>query len=154
MRLICEKAQVNRSTFYAHYMDIYDMVGQMETNLHHQLMADYFSAKDVVPLSRESFITFLRFIREHRYFYRVSLKARREFPLKQGFEPLWEQIVQPLCRRAGIDSEDEMMYYFVGFQASFTMILKRWVEQDCNECEEKLAQIIQNMIPAIWKNWN
>ena len=27
VRLICEKAKVNRSTFYAHYMDIYDMIG-------------------------------------------------------------------------------------------------------------------------------
>lgn len=152
VRLICEKAQVNRSTFYAHYTDIHDMVGQMETNLHDQLMADYFPADNVIPLSQESFITFLRFIREHRYFYRVSLKARREFPLKQGFEPLWDQIVRPLCLKAGIDSEDEMMLYFVGFQAGLTMILKRWVELDCRESEEKLAQIIQDMIPAIWKS--
>lgn len=154
VRLICERAQVNRSTFYAHYTDIYDMVGQMETNLHSQLMADYFPSDNVIPLSQESFITFLRFIRKHRYFYRVSLKARREFPLRQGFEPLWEQIVRPLCLKAGIGSEEEMMFYFVGFQAGFTMILKRWVEQDCGESEETLAQIIQNMIPAIWKNEN
>ena len=45
-----------------------------------------------------------------------------------------------------------MMFYFVGFQAAFTMILKRWVELGCVEGEEKIAQIIQNILPSIWKN--
>lgn len=152
VRLICAKAGVNRSTFYAHYSDIYDMIKQMETNLQKKLLDSYRASEKVIPLSPESFLLFLRFIREHRDFYRIALKARQEFPLKQGFEPLWEQIVKPLCLRAGIRSESEMMFYFVGFQAAFTMILKRWVELGCEEGEEKIAQIIQNILPSIWKN--
>lgn len=151
VRLICDRAGVNRSTFYAHYTDIYDMIEQMETNLRKKLM-DSYSSGEVIPFSMESFIPFLRFIREHRDFYRIALKTRIEFPLKQGFEPLWEQIVRPLCARAGISSENEMIFYFVGFQAGFTMILKRWVEQDCAESEEKIAQIVRNIIPSVWKD--
>lgn len=152
VRLICEKAGVNRSTFYAHYADIYDMIGQMETNLQKKLMESYPFPGEVVPFSQESFIIFLKFIREHRDFYQVALKARRDFPLRQGFDPLWEQIIKPLCIKAGIASESEMMFYFVGFQAGFTMILKRWVEQGCVETEEKIAQIIEAIIPSVWKN--
>jgi len=152
VRLICEKAEVNRSTFYAHYTDIYDMIGQMETNLQKKLLENYPVPEKVIPLSRESFLIFLKFIREHINFYRVALKARREFPLKQGFEPLWEQVVRPLCLKAGISSENEMLFYFVGFQAGFTMILNRWVEQGCAESEEKIAEIIQNIIPSVWKS--
>ena len=152
VRLICDKAEVNRSTFYAHYTDIYNMIDQMETNLQKKLMDNYPVCGHVSPLSLESFILFLGFIREHRDFYRVALKARREFPIRQGFEPLWEQIVRPLCMKAGITSESEMMFYFVGFQAGFTTILKRWVEQDCVESEEKIAQIIRDIIPSVWKS--
>lgn len=152
VRLICSKAGVNRSTFYAHYTDIYDMIGQMERNLQKKLMDHYLALEEVIPLSRQSFLTFLAFIREHRDFYRIALKARQEFPIRQGLEPLWEQVVRPYCQKAGITAENEMMYYFVGFQAAFTMILRRWVEQDCAEDEEKMTQIIQNIIPAIWKN--
>lgn len=152
VRLICEKAEVNRSTFYAHYTDIYDMIGQMETNLQKKLMEDYPVSEKVIPLSLESFITFLEFIRKHRDFYQVALKARREFPLKQGFEPLWEQVIRPLCLKEGITDESEMMFYFVGFQAGFTMILKRWVEQGCVESVEKIAQIIQNITPSVWRS--
>lgn len=150
VRLICDRAGVNRSTFYAHYADIYDMVEQLETNLRKKLMNNYPVSEHIIPLSMESFITFLKFIREHRDFYRVVLKARREFPLRQGAKQLFEQIVRPLCQKAGISSESEMMFYFVGFQAAFTMILKRWVEQDCIESEEKIAQILRNIIPSVW----
>lgn len=152
VRLICDRAGVNRSTFYAHYTDIYDMIGQMETNLQKKLMENYPVTEHVIPLSLESFILFLAFIREHRDFYRVALKARREFPIRQGFEPLWEQIVKPLCQKAGITSENEMMFYFIGFQAGFTTILRRWVERDCVESDEKIAQIICDIIPSVWKS--
>lgn len=152
VRLICSRAGVNRSTFYAHYADIYDMIKQMETNLQKELIDNYPVSEKVIPFSPESFITFLKFIRKHRDFYRIALKTRREFPLKQGFEPLWEQIIRPLCLKAGISSENEMIFYFVGFQAGFTMILKRWVEQGCVESEEKIAQIIQNIIPSVLRS--
>ena len=152
VRLICEKAEVNRSTFYAHYADIYDMIGQMETNLQKKLMDSYLAPGTVIPLSTESFITFLKFIREHKDFYRVALKTRREFPIRQNFESLWDQIIRSLCQKAGITAENDMIFYFVGFQAGFTMILKRWVEQDCLESEEKIARIIRDIIPSIWKN--
>lgn len=128
------------------------MIGQMETNLQKKLMDNYSSSEKVIPLSLESFIPFLKFIREHRDFYRVALKARREFPLKQGYEPLWEQVIKPRCLEAGIVSESEILYYFAGFQAGFTVILKRWVEQGCVESEEKIAQIIRTIIPDIWKS--
>lgn len=152
VRLVCERAAVNRSTFYAHYTDICDMIKQMETNLHKDLMNGYPVPGDVTPFSLESFIPFLEFIRKHMDFYRVALKARHEFPIKKGYKTLWEQIIKPLCSKAGITSESEMMFYFIGFQASFTMILKYWVEQGCTEDERMVAQIIVNTMPTVFKN--
>lgn len=151
VKTICDRAGVNRSTFYAHYTDIYDMIEQMENNLRKELMEGYPVPGKVEPLSVESFLPFLVFIRNHRDFYRIALKTRREFPIKQGFEPLWNQIIKPLCLKAGIMSEKEMMFYWIGFQAGFTMILKYWVENDCKESVEQLAEIIHNVIPAVWK---
>lgn len=152
VRLICERAGVNRSTFYAHYTDIYDMIGQMESNLQKDLMNSYPVSIDVTPFSLESFIPFLEFIHRHMDFYRIALRTRHEFPLKQGYTPLWEQVIKPLCSQAGITSESEMMFYFIGFQASFTMILKYWVDRGCTEDAKTIAQIMENIIPAVLKN--
>lgn len=151
VRLICERAGVNRSTFYAHYTDIYDMIGQLEANLKKELVSDYPASGNVVPLSLESFIPFLKFVCKHRDFYQIILRTKRELPLQHWFEPLWNQTILPLCAKAGITSENEMLFYFAGFQAGFTMILKRWLEQGCTESVEDMAKIIRNIIPSVWK---
>lgn len=35
---ICEKAQINKSTFYSHYHDIYDLSEQLETEVIHSII--------------------------------------------------------------------------------------------------------------------
>lgn len=152
VKKICEKAQVNRSTFYAHFIDIFDMLDKMETHLRKELLSNY--NKDIpkeIVLDESAFIPFLQHVKKHQYFYRISLKTRSEFPLKQGYEPMWNLIIKPFCQKADITSENEMMYYFIYFQAGFTMTVKHWVDTGCKESEFELSQIIINCIPSIWK---
>lgn len=152
VKMICKKADVNRSTFYAHYTDIYEIMEQMEEHLNQELLESY---PEYIPEGNEifplwPFIPFLRHIKKHHYFYKIALKQRKSFPLEQGYEQMWNQIVKPKCEAAGIRSEPEMMYYFVYFQAGFTFALKRWIDTGCRESEEELAKIIQNCVPAVW----
>lgn len=35
---LCDKADINRGTFYLHYKDIYDMMNQIETDILNQLV--------------------------------------------------------------------------------------------------------------------
>lgn len=150
VKKICETAKVNRSTFYAHYIDVFDLIEQIDEFLNQELMSGYESSTKL--FSEGSFIPFLKHIKKHSYFYKISLSHRTGFPLKQGFEPLWEWIVKPNCIENGITNEDEMMYYFVYFQAGFTMTLKRWLDNECKESEEKIERILRNCIPkAIMK---
>lgn len=150
IKKICETAGVNRSTFYAHFLDIYDMLNKMEVHLSHELLINY-PDSEVIMFSSKSFIPFLQHIKKHQYFYRISLQSRRDFPLRQGYEQLWNQVIKPHCQKSGIISEDDMMYYFVYYQAGITNVLKRWVNNGCTESEEKLAQILTDCVPDVWK---
>lgn len=147
VKKICEKAGVNRSTFYAHFTDVYDMLDKMEQTLHQELLDRYEKGQNEL-FSRESFLYFLQHIKEHKYFYKITLQTRKSFPLSQGYEYL-QDIIVPLCHRAGITGEDKIMFYFIYFQAGFTMALKHWVDTDCQMSEEEIAQIIRNCIPGI-----
>lgn len=152
VKKICETAQVNRSTFYAHYTDIFDVMNQMEEHLNQELLESYTAddLNDDIGFPSWPFIPFLRHIKKHQYFYKISLQHRKDFPIKQGFEPVWTQIIKPKCEAAGITSENEIMYYFVYFQAGFTMVLKRWVDTGCQESEEEMALTLHKCLPAIW----
>lgn len=148
VKRICEKSKVNRSTFYAHFSDIYDMMDKMEQELRKELLASYKSNDESQIFSEQSFTNFLEHIKKHRYFYKVNLQTRKSFPLKQGFDRLWK-IIESRCIKAGITDKEEILYYLVGFQAGFTMILKRWVDTDCLQSEKDLATIIKNCVPHI-----
>ncbi|WP_455683333.1 TetR/AcrR family transcriptional regulator [Thomasclavelia sp.] len=148
VKRICEKAKVNRSTFYAHFIDIYDMLDKMETELHKELLESYDDKDDYHIFSEESFIHFLEHIKKHKYFYKINLQTRKSFPLKQGYEELWK-IIKLRCKQAGIKTDEEVMYYFINFQAGFTMVLKHWVDTDCKISEHNVASIIKNCVPIV-----
>lgn len=152
VKKICETACVNRSTFYAHYLDIFDMVEKMETHLQRELLASYPESDLPAFLPGSSLIPFLTHIRRHQPFYRIALKTRQEFPLKQGYEQMWRLVIRPRCERAGITSESEMMYYFVYFQSGFTYALRHWVDHGCQESEETIAAILESCLPAVWSH--
>lgn len=145
---ICSITQINRSTFYAHYMDVYDLIDKTECTMHQKLLFLYVGT----GVTKTNFLTskyitiFLKFIYQYRNFYRVRLQTRKNFPIEQGFEPLWNNILKPYCQKIGFKSENEMMYYFVCLQAGFTMMLKRWVDNDFNESPEELSEIILKCI--------
>ncbi len=148
VRAVCERAQVNRSTFYAHFLDVPDMVDKMEARLHRKIMEGYPRAGEVVPLSPASFVPFLEHVRSYQAFYRVALPLRTSFPLKRGYAPLMEQVVRPACRRYGITDEEEVLCILVSFQAGFTNVLRRWVEGGCAQECAILARILAECVPA------
>ena len=127
------------------------MLDIMEVELSRDLLNRYLvqSGQNIQAFSAKSFIPFLEHIKEHSYFYKITLQSRKSFPIKRGYEPLWNDII-----RAGIISEDEIMYYFIYFQAGFTMALKHWVDTGCKKSEIELANTIKNCIPSILSSNN
>lgn len=146
---ICTLSNINRSTFYAHYKDVYDLLDCLEKEMNKKFMADL-SPSDYIDFYESGcFIRqFLKLIKDNIPFYKACLNSRTSFPIKDGFDNLWSQIVKPLCIKNGITSEDEMMYYFIYYQAGFTMVLKHWVNKNCvdsiDDVEKYLKKIMFN----------
>jgi len=153
VRAVCEKAKINRSTFYAHYLDIYDLMDKMEFEMGKKLQEGYkgleidFEMGDL--FSAEYLTIFLDFINRNQQFYKVCLRNRKIFPIKRGFDSMWNLIFKPRCEKAGITSEDEMMYYLVYREGGTNIVLRRWLESGCKESSEKIAIILSNCMPEI-----
>lgn len=144
VREICSDAQINRSTFYAHYLDVYDLIEKTESSLHKELASSFADGSiDTDNFLNSTYLTiFLQHIYDNKNFYRVCLKTRKSYPIQQGFEHIFNAIVKPYCEKTGLKSQNEMMYFFVYFQAGFTTMLKRWVENDFQESPDELAEIM------------
>lgn len=150
VRALCEQAHLNRTTFYAHYYDIEDMIEKMEAHMHEDLLARFDTTNHAL-FSPSSFTTFLHYIKDHQSFYRIALHTRHIFPLQQGYDPLWKEVIQPLCIQNGITDPDEMTYYLIYFQAGFTMALRHWVDTNCQISEKQFAQLLIHCLPSIWQ---
>jgi len=92
--------------------------------------------------SEEYFVVFLTFVKQNRHFYREFVNNQQHYPIDKGFDTLWHEIMVPYYKSLKIENEQEMMYHFTFIQAGFTMVLKRWLNQDCQEPLNKIAEIL------------
>lgn len=56
---LCQMAQINKSTFYRHYLDVYDLSNALENEIIEAVKAD-FSSADMLYSDPEQFVTGLR----------------------------------------------------------------------------------------------
>ncbi|MGN0994823.1 MAG: TetR/AcrR family transcriptional regulator [Butyricicoccus sp.] len=146
---VCREAHINRATFYAHYEDIYDLMSRAERlirlDLRREIEARGVSMRNL--FHHDYLIYFLRHIEKNKRFYRICLRHRVRFPVEEGFDRLWEDVVKPHCRQRGVTDERAMRYYLTFYQAGFTSLLRNWVEDGCPESPEELCPILLDCLP-------
>ena len=103
VRLICEEAGINRTTFYEHYLDIYDLLDKLELDVMAELWDYYVQMIDRSNhLPPQPFLPLLAHIRANQDFYKNVLKTRETCRLKPVFERFLTEAVCAACRKAGV----------------------------------------------------
>lgn len=144
VREICEAAGINRSTFYAHYLDVYDLFDRVEKR-----MAEMSSEVIIGSLTQGGFRAgieaVLRFILEYREFYQLYFTQFNRLGHLMGLmtEPFQEQIQQLKARDLGHGVPREVEYHYDIFTAAMGAILYRWLKNDCREDPSQLCQILE-----------
>lgn len=154
VKAICEKSNINRSTFYSHYNDVYDLLTKLEISMNKKIISQFHVTdnNDYFFTTEDFFIPFLTFMSKKQNFYKACLKKRTSFPIDTGFKELFQTVVKPNCLKHGITNEDEMMYYLVFFQSGITMILKRWIDGGCTKSPTEICKYLMNCLSNIRKN--
>ncbi len=147
---ICERAGIHRSTFYRHYTDVPDLMEQTEEEIQKGLFRTAGGEGHFLDRLRASpgaLEPLIEYIRENRHFYLVYLRSPGRFPLRSGFRPFWTSRILPLFRTHGVESEAHMQYYFDYVKAGFLTVIRRWLENGCEESPRELAEILYHMLP-------
>ena len=158
VREICEQAQIHRSTFYAHYRDVYDLVEKVEQNMSRQLTETFFRKLDEKAPARDCFSEIFAFIRQHREFYLYYLSESRQ----AGVLQLAWDTVRERATAAGADaesfgagSEAEMAYHGVFFLVGMTAVVRMWLQNGCREAPEELYGLLrrQSAVQEAMLSW-
>ncbi len=147
---LCERAGINRSTFYRHYRDIPDLMEETEKEIQKGLFRAVGSQGDFLnrlESSSEPLEPLVAYIGQNRHFYRMYLQKHGNSALGEGYRLFWEKKIQPVFLAHGVENESRMRYYFEYAKSGFMAILRLWLEKGCSESPQELAGILYQMLP-------
>ena len=155
---ICQRAGVNRSTFYLHYETIADLVEET-LEMVNQRFRSYFPQReeevlgdmvsrereDLVLVTREYLLPYLRFIRDNKKVYRAAFQNPGGMRTEARYEGLKQYILHPILARFAIP-EAHQPYYITYYVEGIIAIVKEWLRQDCADEVEMIADIIESCV--------
>lgn len=151
VKSICQKAGVNRGTFYSHYADMNGMLENLEEYLSGDLLLlvnKWLNTEN----NHSIFLPYLQYIKEHRYVYQILLSHRKMLPIKNSFRPLLDKFITIPCHSFGITDEKEILCYKIYFQSGITVVLQHWIETNCEMNENEMNRVLLNCVPVISKH--
>lgn len=150
---ICKEAGVNRSTFYAHYENTYDLLEETKNNTISQFMEGFnsklelnnlkkYSLDDLVFVSPEYLIPYLQFIKDNKNFFRVYMSNLKTFSVDEIDDYLTNSVFAPIYEKSGITDKNVIKYMSRYFLSGITAIVMQWVSEDCADDIILISEII------------
>lgn len=152
---ICEKAGVNRSTFYLHYETVADLLSESVSYMNEHFLS--YMKKDssafviklrTCPLEELYLITpeyltpYLNYVKENRRLFRTALENAETLRLEDSYNELFRHIITPILERYGVAVNDRpyiLAFYIKGLMA----IISEWLKNDCADSVDYMAGVIQ-----------
>ncbi len=130
---IIKLSGLNRSTFYANYIDIFDLADKTRETLENEfssLFAEYDYFKE-----RSGALKMFTHIKENQIFYKTYFKLCYD---DRHLFCVYDK------KRAQIEGmEDNLKYHIEFFRNGLNAIIKLWLAGGCKESPEEMAQVIK-----------
>ncbi len=152
---ICKAAGVNRSTFYAHYDNTYDLLketyqGMIGNFLTECTFDDPVDISDMRKLNKDdlNFITpkyllpYLKYIKAHKRLFKIYAKHANSFEGNEMDNYMIENFFVPIYSKYGITDKKLIYYMQKYFLKGIDAIISEWVRNDCEDDILFICEII------------
>ena len=150
---ICEKAGVNRSTFYLHYETIDDLLSECieyvgnkinkkfsNKVINKQVIKDS-KLEDLLLITPEYLLPYLEFLKENKAIYKIAYSQPNVFKEQYVVNHLHKNIFEPILNRFLIPKNEQkymMSFYLSGMGA----LMVEWIKNDCKEDIQTIINIL------------
>ena len=149
---IAKKAGVNRSTFYLHYDNIYELFEETVENLNKEFSGCFLDKKVEFSSQKESFLLtdeyikpYLMFVKKNKRILRLVYQKPQLFKVEKAYLKMQEKVFNPAIARFDCDKK-EMPYKLEFYTRGVSAIVKKWLEMDCSLDENELIAIIKDCV--------
>lgn len=162
---ICEKAGVNRSTFYLHYDNTSDLLSESIRYMNEQFLS-YFQPENAGIITRlkscpieelilvkpQYLILYLTYIKEHKKSFRTAISKAASMNLEETYQRMFRWVLNPIMER--FDFPVAVRNYVMTFYINgIIAIIIEWVKNDCHDTIEQITDIIiKCVVPARFEN--
>lgn len=166
VREICEKAEVNRSTFYLHYENTCDLLTETVRYLIDGFLAYFpvelqkihngFASCDLPELNfitEEYLHPFLTYIKDHRRVFATMLSRADILGWNDVYQRMFCHIFNPILERFHYPAESRryvMRFYIHGILA----VVEEWLKEECTRPIREISGIICTCIFGLDGNTN
>ena len=132
---ICKRCELNRSTFYANYADIYELADKVREELEKEVNLLY-EAERTQSFNSNDYLRLFRHIKENQLFYRTYFKLGYDNQFKLRYYD---------THQAKKDFDNQYIEYHIEFfRSGFNAIVKKWLAGGCKETPEEMDHIVRS----------
>ena len=132
--MICKLAKLNRSTFYANYIDIYDLAEKIKKNMEVEFAE--FQLSNNAKQDSNGYLNMFKYIKDNQIFFKTYFKLEEissDLPTQYHIE-----LAEKYYNNKYID------YHIVFFRAGLNAVIKKWLNNGCKETPEEINEILIN----------
>ena len=130
---ICKTAGVNRTTFYANYLDLPDLAEAVRKKLEADVFGLYEEERQQGYNSND-FLKLFRHIYQNQLFYQTYFRL--------GLEGQFQITQYDTKLAAEYYGNRHIGYHMEFFRSGLTAVLKKWLNDGCQETPEEINEII------------
>lgn len=143
---ICEKADINRATFYKYYLDVYDLIKQIEDELIEELKKSL--TIEIKNMNLENIIfNIMTIIYDNEDLCRVLLNnnSNKEFLINILYYA--RDTCFGVWRKEFTHMDETLFNYMFMYSSNGVIaIMQLWLKNGCRESIEEITKIITEMV--------
>ena len=155
---ICKEANVNRSTFYLHYENTYDLLEETTKYITDSFIS-YFSIdvqkiakkfencklQDLNFIQEQYLYPYLSYIKDNKRVFSAVLSHSSTFQFEKIFKKMFDYIFDPILERFEYPL-DERKYVMRFYLNGITAIIVEWIKEDCKKSFKEISTVIRYSI--------
>ena len=154
---ICQTASVNRSTFYLHYDNTYDLLKETIENLYKDFFSRYDSnlsmdrintksCDDLFLITPQYLKPYLSFVHDNKKIFKLMYFKNEVFNGRNMYEDWLNKIFKPILSKFNVKNEEEQSYIMLFHLQGLIGLIMEWVKNDCKMPIDDLISVIQKCI--------
>lgn len=148
IRALCERAEVNRSTFYKYYGSQYDLLKEIEEDFLTRIEKTLSDKERFVSVD-EQLTSILSFLQNNLKLCKMLIRETADANFQKQLLGL-PAILEQLTVKMKDYSEQELVYVldFILY-GGYNMIV-RWINEDCQESPKQMMAIIMKLMGKLF----